>query len=45
MHLVIGDLISLQEELTFEQKSKFVHETLAPILYQVTIYRNKTSKI
>jgi hypothetical protein len=35
MHIYIGDVISLQEELTFEDKSKFIHETLAPEFYKV----------
>lgn len=38
MHLVIGDVISLEEELTSEQKFAFVHDTLSPLMYQVTIY-------
>jgi hypothetical protein len=37
MHIYIGDVISLQEELTFEEKSKFIHETLAPELYKVRL--------
>jgi len=35
MHLYIGDVISLQGELSFEQKSTFIHETIAPLMYQV----------
>ena len=36
MHLYIGDIISIQQQLTFEEKSKFIHETLAPELYKVS---------
>ena len=39
MHIYIGDIISLQQELTFEEKSQFIHETLAPEMYKV-IYVN-----
>jgi hypothetical protein len=36
MHMYIGDVISLQGELTFEEKSEFIHGTLAPEMYKVT---------
>ena len=39
MHIYIGDIISLQQQLTFEEKSQFIHETLAPEMYKV-IYVN-----
>jgi len=35
MHIYIGDVISLEGDLTFEEKSEFIHETLAPIMYSV----------
>ncbi len=36
-HIYIGDIISLTNpDLTFEEKSTFIHETLAPELYKVS---------
>ena len=35
VHLYIGDIVSFSEQLTFDEKSKFIHETLAPELYKV----------
>jgi len=37
-HIYIGDIISLTSPpLSFDEKSTFIHETLAPELYKVTI--------